>query len=162
MSWSPQDRFKGKSKSSMANSKTRSNAMILIRINWNTALNILIDFLILGRSEVIQKPGKTSRPFVCPKECGKRFREKWGLKQHLLYCGMPPQFQCPMCSSCFKRVDGLKRHANKIHGIPSLITQGQPNVTVPIDGNQDKGNQLIVDSFVLFPHALRLFRRSGR
>lgn len=115
MSWSPQDRFKGKSTSSMANSKTRS------------------------RSGVLQKPEQTARPFVCSKkECGKRFAEKWGLKQHLSYCGMPPQFQCPMCSSWFKRFDGLKRHANKIHGIPCLITQGQSNVTVPVDGNQDK------------------------
>jgi hypothetical protein len=124
----------------MANSKTRSISITLFTLFIWVKHNVIV-FRILGRSEVLQQPVRTLRAFVCPKECGRSYTNKWGLKQHLLECGVPPQYQCPMCISCFKRADHLKVHAKRVHGIVSLVTENviKPIETELVDLNQSKG-----------------------
>ncbi|XP_065209943.1 zinc finger protein 69-like [Planococcus citri] len=40
--------------------------------------------------------------FYCPLRCGRKYKYKWNLNQHLRYeCGQEKQFKCTMCSKTF-------------------------------------------------------------
>ncbi|XP_050430576.1 zinc finger protein 875-like [Adelges cooleyi] len=48
--------------------------------------------------------------WVCPKSCGRSYKNKKHLQRHLFECGVPPQFKCDRCDKTFKRKDHKKKH----------------------------------------------------
>lgn len=49
--------------------------------------------------------------FGCPNGCGRSYKNKNGLSQHLHYeCGVEPQFQCSLCGKMFKHRKDMRRH----------------------------------------------------
>ena len=80
------------------------------------------------------------KPFVCPNsECGRRYKYDNGLKSHLRECGVEPQFQCPLCTSRFKRSDHLKRHKLRVHQEASTSTGATATAIATATGSKGKG-----------------------
>lgn len=56
--------------------------------------------------------------FVCPKGCGRRYKQKCTLNRHLKFeCGIQPMFKCNMCGRCFRHTFTLKFHLADAHMI---------------------------------------------
>jgi len=57
--------------------------------------------------------------FFCPNnECGRSYKRKSGLTQHLNYeCGVEKKFQCMMCGQKYAQKSTMKSHMKKIHKI---------------------------------------------
>lgn len=58
-----------------------------------------------------------STPFVCPNDCGKRYKYKRGLYRHLHECGKEPRYNCTYCGKWMYRRDHLKQHLILTHRI---------------------------------------------
>lgn len=55
-------------------------------------------------------------PFVCPNACGRQYKYKQGLQQHLKYeCGHEKQFKCTECPRAFHHRKSLKNHLGIVH-----------------------------------------------
>ncbi|KAK7573706.1 hypothetical protein V9T40_010897 [Parthenolecanium corni] len=49
--------------------------------------------------------------FVCPRNCGRRYKHKSHLNVHLKYeCGVPKRFKCDLCDKAFARKENFKTH----------------------------------------------------
>ena len=84
------------------------------------------------------------KPFVCPNsECGRRYKYDNGLKSHLRECGVEPQFQCPLCTSRFKRPDHLKRHKLRIHPDPFTSAGSATTTAIPGSKGTGKGKDIV-------------------
>lgn len=76
-------------------------------VNSHYRVEILQFFSILG---------SYSELWICPKKCGKKYKQKNGLTQHLRYeCGVPKQFFCTVCNKGFARKDSCRSHMGIIH-----------------------------------------------
>ncbi len=59
----------------------------------------------------------SQRPFSCPNGCGRRYKYKAGVYQHLKFeCGKEPQFQCNVCLKKFSMRNNWKSHCIAKHG----------------------------------------------
>ncbi len=59
----------------------------------------------------------------CPNNCGRRYKYKSGLNQHLKYeCGVELQFCCPLCQRKFSHHSNLKRHYLITHQLTNFIS----------------------------------------
>lgn len=57
------------------------------------------------------------RPFLCPNNCGRRYKYKAGVYQHLKFeCGKERQFQCNVCLKKFSFRNNWKSHCIMKHG----------------------------------------------
>lgn len=55
--------------------------------------------------------------FVCLR-CDRRYKYVRNLKKHQRYqCGVPPQFQCKICSNFFTQKSSLRGHMRTVHHI---------------------------------------------
>lgn len=62
--------------------------------------------------------GELKSRFICPKSCGRSYKSKRALNQHLKYeCGIEPQFKCFVCLKRFSLKGSLKSHLGLIHNI---------------------------------------------
>lgn len=53
--------------------------------------------------------------FVCLR-CYRRYKYVRNLKKHQRYqCGVPPQFQCKICSNFFTQKSSLRGHMRTVH-----------------------------------------------
>lgn len=60
-------------------------------------------------------------PFFCTNGCGRKYKYRGGLTQHLRYeCGKAPQFKCVICHKAFSRRENLKIHVGLIHHLVKL------------------------------------------
>lgn len=60
--------------------------------------------------------------FFCPNECGRSYKRKSGLTQHLNYeCGIEPKFKCTMCGQKCAQKSTMKSHIRKVHKVTGLI-----------------------------------------
>lgn len=58
------------------------------------------------------------RPHCCPNNCGRRYKYKAGVYQHLKFeCGKEPQFQCTVCYKRFSLRNNWKAHCVVKHGL---------------------------------------------
>ena len=56
--------------------------------------------------------------FYCPNNCGRKYKHKCNLNQHLRYeCGVPKNFVCNICNKAVARKSNLKSHMVLKHGI---------------------------------------------
>lgn len=54
--------------------------------------------------------------FVCSNGCGRSYKYKQGVKQHLRYeCGVAPKFKCLVCDKTFKQRSTLNSHIVAVH-----------------------------------------------
>lgn len=51
----------------------------------------------------------------CPRGCGKTYKYKSSVRNHLRECGLEPQFICCICKRRFTQKGNLKAHLLKIH-----------------------------------------------
>lgn len=51
----------------------------------------------------------------CPRGCGKTYKYKSSVRNHLRECGVEPQFTCRICKRRFTQKGNLKAHLLKIH-----------------------------------------------
>ncbi|KAK7573705.1 hypothetical protein V9T40_010896 [Parthenolecanium corni] len=52
--------------------------------------------------------------FLCPRNCGRRYKHKFNLNVHLKYeCGVPKQFKCGICEKAFALKGAHKKHMMK-------------------------------------------------
>lgn len=51
----------------------------------------------------------------CPRGCGKTYKYKSSLRNHLRECGVEPQFTCSVCLRKFTQKGNLKAHLLKLH-----------------------------------------------
>ena len=59
-------------------------------------------------------------PFVCPNQCGKRYKHKSSVYKHVKYeCGGKSNFKCHVCGKCFSQKVSLKTHLGLMHEILS-------------------------------------------
>lgn len=55
--------------------------------------------------------------FVCM-QCDRKYKYVRNLKKHQRYqCGVPPQFQCKICSNFFTQKSSLRGHMRTVHRI---------------------------------------------
>jgi len=56
--------------------------------------------------------------FFCPNKCGRSYKRKSGLTQHLNYeCGIEPKFKCCVCEKKCAQKSTMKMHMIKVHKI---------------------------------------------
>lgn len=56
--------------------------------------------------------------FFCPNKCGRSYKRKSGLTQHLNYeCGIEPKFKCFLCEKKCAQKSTMKMHMLKVHKI---------------------------------------------
>lgn len=56
--------------------------------------------------------------YMCPNECGRKYKYKGGLSQHLRYeCGVEQQFSCEVCFRKFVHRFHLKKHYVTVHKV---------------------------------------------
>jgi len=56
--------------------------------------------------------------FFCPNKCGRSYKRKSGLTQHLNYeCGIEPKFKCFLCEKKCAQKSTMKMHMIKVHKI---------------------------------------------
>lgn len=56
--------------------------------------------------------------FVCPRNCGRRYKHKTHLNNHLRYeCGVPKQFKCHLCCKECSRKASLQLHLINKHKV---------------------------------------------
>ncbi len=54
--------------------------------------------------------------YVCPRNCGRKYKYKSGLMQHLKYeCGVEQKFTCSICRRKFSHRFHLKNHTVAVH-----------------------------------------------
>lgn len=69
--------------------------------------------------------------WLCPKNCGRSYKEKFSLNRHFQKeCGVEPQHQCLLCSKAFKRKESLKSHSHFIHKVIYTSADKKPNQVV--------------------------------
>lgn len=60
---------------------------------------------------------KTGR-YHCPNQCGRHYKQKSGLKQHLKNeCGVLPRFVCSICLKSCSYKNVLKLHMATVHNL---------------------------------------------
>lgn len=82
---------------------------------------MFLNVFFLGQHQQLTKSTQenTNKCF----RCGRIYKYKKGLTQHLTYeCGIDPQYQCMLCSYKASRPDTLKTHIFLRHG-DSLVKQ---------------------------------------
>lgn len=56
--------------------------------------------------------------FICPNNCGRKYKHKCNLYKHLKYeCGKVGQFECTICFKRYTQKASLKTHMGLIHKI---------------------------------------------
>lgn len=56
--------------------------------------------------------------YYCPKNCGRKYKYKTGIRTHLKYeCGVPKSFVCTFCGKAFARKDHHKTHVGVVHKV---------------------------------------------
>lgn len=56
--------------------------------------------------------------FFCPNKCGRSYKWKSGLTQHLNYeCGIEPMFKCFLCEKKCAQKSTMKMHMKKVHKV---------------------------------------------
>lgn len=56
--------------------------------------------------------------FACPKKCGRTYKRRNGLSQHLNYeCGIEPKFKCEICNKKCAQKSSMKLHMINVHKI---------------------------------------------
>lgn len=69
--------------------------------------------------------------FECPlKECGKRYKHRWGLLEHVRMRHNPfgtPKYECNECGKRYSRMDGLKVHhkGDGHQGVKTIVEEPQ-------------------------------------
>lgn len=59
-----------------------------------------------------------TREYVCPNECGRKYKYKGGLNVHLKFeCGVPKKFHCKICKRAFAIKSSYKKHMIVKHKI---------------------------------------------
>lgn len=82
----------------------------------NKTIFLPLEYLI--RTGYRRLPSNGEEYFTCPRECGRRYKYKRNLSQHLRFeCGREKQFQCHICSKCFAHKGSLKSHLLAVHQI---------------------------------------------
>lgn len=67
------------------------------------------------QASLLRRNSKSPGCFECPR-CGKVYRWKGNLKQHLnVECGKDPQLQCPYCPHRCKHKSSMNRHMKHLH-----------------------------------------------
>ena len=52
----------------------------------------------------------------CPNQCGRQYRRKTGLAQHLKFeCGVDLKFKCEECGKLFRHKCHMKTHLGLVH-----------------------------------------------
>jgi len=86
--------------------------LLCLYLHLNVYINIIYFYLIYL---VIFLPD----PVYCPNNCGRRYKglgRKGTLMRHLKNeCGVPKQYQCPICQKQFARKDHLNNHCIGVH-----------------------------------------------
>lgn len=60
--------------------------------------------------------------WICPKHCGRSYKDTKQLNRHINECGVPPRFKCGKCSKSFKRNGHLKQHLMSCAGGPPAFS----------------------------------------
>ena len=56
--------------------------------------------------------------WICPNNCGRKYKNKCHLSRHLKYeCGVPKRFSCSMCNKRFAQRDSYRSHMGLKHGV---------------------------------------------
>lgn len=54
--------------------------------------------------------------FFCPNGCGRSYKRKNGLMQHVKFeCGILPKFKCMRCEKTFARKSTIQSHMVNVH-----------------------------------------------
>lgn len=68
-----------------------------------------------SRAMVLTLESNTGR-YVCPNNCGRTYKNKSGVVQHLTYeCGIEPKFECHVCNKKFAQKSRKRSHMIAIH-----------------------------------------------
>lgn len=60
----------------------------------------------------------TTGRYICPSGCGRTYKHKSGVSQHLTYeCGIEPKFNCHICLKKFAQKSRMKNHMIAVHHI---------------------------------------------
>lgn len=67
------------------------------------------------KSSLVPCEGYDGYVISCPRGCGKTYKYKSSVRNHLRECGVEPQFICRVCKRRFTQKGNLKAHLIKIH-----------------------------------------------
>lgn len=56
--------------------------------------------------------------WICPRNCGRSYKNTKQLNRHMSECGVPPRFKCDKCLKSFKRNGHLKQHLMSCSNCP--------------------------------------------
>lgn len=71
---------------------------------------------------IVIKYNMNNGRYVCPNNCGRTYKFKSGMTQHLSYeCGIEPKFKCHVCSKKFAQKSRMKSHINTIYNMLPLL-----------------------------------------
>ncbi len=69
-----------------------------------------------GRRRQIQD--ESDYHFPCPNNCGRKYKHKFNLYNHMKYeCGVPKKFKCQICEREFALKGNFKTHMASIHQV---------------------------------------------
>lgn len=70
--------------------------------------------------------------FICPRNCGRRYKYKFNLNKHLRYaCGVPRQFKCDFCDRSFVVKAHRQVHMLNVHKIITWPFSSLPTFLFP-------------------------------
>lgn len=97
-------------------------------------------------SAAMRPNSKSPGRFECPR-CGKVYRWKGNLKQHLnVECGKEPRLQCPYCPHRCKHKSSMNRHMKHLHawspgpGQALVDPRWNSNTSLPLDAGLPSGH----------------------